>query len=304
MARLRGQFQQLSGSSYSFANTNINSFRTKHSLMQLAALDGTGKTFNVNIFPVGRKTVSRTGKFTLAKCDRLLIIPSYTVLVRRYQNQGIHLPSAASSPSGSSTPATASSYPEDESYLSPAPNMYDDLLSAPSQATSSRHRNSWSSMDNDAYATWSTAQEYDMPVAMTVPEMYHAPPPMPQFSLTQPPTLLSNAPLASDSSHWDTHAMHSALPMHARSPITSTSMQQSPSYYDYHQYPATQQPMMSYDPSYTASTAQPNYNRLPHRSSTSMPRPRTSSQEQQYLTHTSSPAYHDPRYPHHPPYPY
>ncbi|KAH9870951.1 hypothetical protein J1614_006525 [Plenodomus biglobosus] len=222
----------------------------------------------------------------------------YTVLVRRYQNQGIRLPDATSSPSESSTPAM-SSYPEDDDYPAPTPNMYTDLLSAPTHATSSRSRQSWSSMDNDAYATWSTAQDYNMPIAMTAPEMHHTTTTMPQYASTQPPLLGSNAPHASSSSHWMTLAMQSTMPMHTQSPVTSNV--QTP-YYGYGQYPATEQPMMAYDPSYTASTARVNYP-MPNQSACSMPRSRSSNQHQQ-ATHASSPIYNDPRYPHNPPYHY
>ncbi|KAF2849451.1 hypothetical protein T440DRAFT_469220 [Plenodomus tracheiphilus IPT5] len=224
----------------------------------------------------------------------------YTVLVRRYQNQGIQLPDAASSPSESSTPAM-SSYPEEDDYLGPAPNMYNDLLSAPKHATSSRSRHSWSSMDNDAYATWSTASDYNMPIAMTSTEMYHTTNTMPQFALTQPPVLVSNASHASSSSHWSTPAMQSTIPMHTQSPITTTTMQTP--FYGYEQFSSSEQPMMTYDPSYTASTARANY-AMPNQSASPMPRSRSPSQNQPYPTHISSPTYHDPMYPHNPPYHY
>lgn len=222
----------------------------------------------------------------------------YTVLVRRYQNQGIRLPDVASSPSESSTPAI-SSYPEDDDYLSSAPSMYTDLLSAPAHATSSRSRHSWSSMDNEAYATWSTGQAYNMPIAMTAPDLYHTTTTVPQYALAQPPTLGSNASHTTSSSHWTTSAMQSTMPMYTQSPVTDTL--QTPFYSD--NYPATEQTLMAYSPSYTASTARPNYT-MPNQSASSMPRSRSSSQYQHHPTHSTPPTYHDPRYPHNPAYHY
>lgn len=180
--------------------------------------------------------------------------------------------------------------------------MYDDLLSAPTQATSSRRSHSWSSMDNDTYATWSTAQDYTMPNAMTGLELYHPTALMPQFTI-QPPILGSNDPLTSVPTHWAAPAMQSSLPVHTRSPMRSNNIQ-SASFYGYDDYQSIQQPMAAYDPTYTASMAQGNYAMMPHHSATGMPRSSAATGQQHYPTYSTSPTYHDPRYPQNPSHQY
>jgi hypothetical protein len=167
---------------------------------------------------------------------------SYTVLVRKYQNQGVPLPNAPSSPSDCGTPAL-SSYPEDDDYLSGNAGIYDDLLQAPSHTA---HRNSWSSFDNDAYSTWSSPQDYGLPPAIASPSAHH----IPQYAYTQPPQVNSNVP-----STWD-----QTTPYIQHTSSLHTSAPTNPSAYGYSTYPVAQQPMI---PVYSASTARAQYATMP-----------------------------------------
>jgi hypothetical protein len=208
-----------------------------------------------------------------------LTYSSYTVLVRRYQNQGITLPNAPSSPSDCGTPAL-SSYHDDDDYLSTNAGIYDDLLlQAPSHTT---HRNSWSSIDNDAYSTWSSSQGYGMPPAIASPSTYHTPATIPQYAYTQPPPLGSNLP-----STWDQPTPY----MHHPSSLLHTGAPTNPSPYEYSTYPVAQQPMMTHSPAYTASTDRAQYATMP---------PTTSGQ--QVYDPNASAIYRGPRHQQHPYY--
>ncbi|KAL6708038.1 hypothetical protein ACN47E_003472 [Coniothyrium glycines] len=224
----------------------------------------------------------------------------YTVLVRRYRNQGITLPSAGSSPSESSTPAHLSSYQEDDDYFTPAQTRYNGFLAAPSHSRS-RSRNSWSSMDNDTYATWSTSQEYTMPMAIQGPSTYETPTPLPNYHASSTRSLSLSVPPATSTLDWTTATLpRSSNPMYTRSP-DSIDYMADPTFYGYNQYQNSQQPMMNYNPAYTASTTP-----APHALHTTTPsrphrRSQTSGEQQAYID-TLSGVYHDPIYPHPPSY--
>ncbi|USP75623.1 uncharacterized protein yc1106_02897 [Curvularia clavata] len=202
----------------------------------------------------------------------------YTVLVRRYQNQGITLANAPSSPSDCSTPAPTASYAEDDGYLSPNPTVYDPLL----QLSSRRgDRLSWSSYDNDAYSTWSSQQACSVPIPPSVPDprMHQPLTAMPQYGYAQPPLLSSNAPPS-----WNQPSPY----MHPSSPSLHTGASAHHSVYGYNSHPVAQQPILSRSASYTAPTAQAPYVTMPHVPSC------TGSGQQDYNATTSA-MYQDPR---------
>jgi hypothetical protein len=202
--------------------------------------------------------------------------------VRRYQNQGITLPNAPSSPSDCGTPAALSSYPEDDEYLSPNSHMYDTFLSTPSHGSS---RHSWSSFDNDAYSTWSSPQTYATPTAIA-DQTSHRPSVTPsQYLYTQPP-LGSNVP-----STWDQTSPYT----HHPSPSLHTGASASSSVYGYSPYVVAQLPMMPHSITYTASTDRAAYATMPNRS------PPAASGQRIYDPSTSA-MYCDPRHSQHPYY--
>ncbi|KAF1850728.1 uncharacterized protein K460DRAFT_274073 [Cucurbitaria berberidis CBS 394.84] len=224
----------------------------------------------------------------------------YTVLVRRYQNQGISLPSAASSPSESSTPTPLSSYPDDDDeYISPTPTMYGNLLSTQSRATSSEINHSWSSLGSDAYPTWSSPQDYNMPMAMTGAEIHHAITPMQNYAFAQPPSLGSTVPAASTSWNWTATSMDPSSAMHAISPPATSPSVPDPSFYGYSNYPVVQQPMTGQYPTYSTSPVQGTYPAMPNRSLAGMHGPGTTAEQQAYGSNSSA-TYSDPRRPQNP----
>ncbi|KAF1836424.1 hypothetical protein BDW02DRAFT_493725 [Decorospora gaudefroyi] len=187
----------------------------------------------------------------------------YTVLVRRYQHQGIALPNsnAPSSPSDCGTPAASVSFHDDEQYISPNPRMYEDLLPIPSH-TGNRH--SWSSYDNDAYSTWSTPQGYGMPTAIAGSS---APQPsaainIHQYAYTQPPLLDSTVPTG-----WGQEMPY----VHHTSPLLHAGTSATPSVYGYSNYAITQPPLVTHNSAYTASTGRAPYATTPNRSDPSLP---------------------------------
>jgi hypothetical protein len=239
--------------------------------MQSSGSDDTGKTSSGSSSQEGQRMISRIGKLSTRGNDRSqLIESSYTVLVRRYQNQGITLSNAPSSPSDCGTPAL-SSYHDDEGYLSTNAGIYDDLLQASSHTA---HRNSWSSFDNDAYSTWSSSQGYGMPPAIANPSS------IPQYAYTQPPLLGSNTP-----STWDQRTHYT----HQPSSSIHTGAPTNPSLNGYSTYPAAQQPMMTHNAAYTASTGRAQYATMPYRS------PPASSGQRVYDPNASA-MYRDPRH--------
>ncbi|CAA9960373.1 Myb DNA-binding domain protein [Pyrenophora teres f. maculata] len=199
----------------------------------------------------------------------------YTVLVRRYQNQGIALPNDPSSPSDCGTPAALSSYPDDDEYNSFNSQIYDTIL-PPSQPD----------FDTNGYSTWSSPQAYAMSTTITAQNNHHSSNTHPPYAYAQPPPLPSNMP-----SNWDgaPHYMHHPLPlMHSNAPTNE------PIY----GYSAYQQPHMSHDlGSYTASMAQTCFTAMPDHHS---PPPPTSGQQQHgYPTYTMAMS-PDPRHPYYP----
>ncbi|EOA86197.1 uncharacterized protein SETTUDRAFT_110184 [Exserohilum turcica Et28A] len=209
----------------------------------------------------------------------------YTVIVRRYKNQGITLSHAPSSPSDSGTPAPRSSFADDDTgYLSPSSGIFDSLLQTPSSQRG--HRLSWSSFDNDAYSTWSSQQAYAMPDA-TSPTQHqhqhqhqhhhhqHSPSgaALPQYAYTQPPPLPADA-----HPPWNHQHQTSSHPyMQHAAPAASLHMEvpTSPSLYDYTGYPGladhTQHPIMGPAAPYTAPASQAPNATMPRRLSPSAP---------------------------------
>ncbi|KAG9195285.1 hypothetical protein G6011_00406 [Alternaria panax] len=206
----------------------------------------------------------------------------YTVLVRRYQNQGITLPNAPSSPSDCGTPAGLSSYPDDDDHLSYSSHVFDTLLPTPPHGS---NRHSWSSFDNDAYSTWSSPQIYATPTTTADHTVHHQSITASQYLYTQPP-LGSNVP-----STWDQtspYAHHPASILHTGAPT-------NPPVYGYNPYQVAQQPIVPHNIAYTASTDRPAYATMPNRSA-----PTASSQ--QVYDPSASAIYRDPRHSQHPYY--
>ncbi|KAH5254446.1 hypothetical protein HBI67_152120 [Parastagonospora nodorum] len=163
----------------------------------------------------------------------------YTVLVRRYQNQGIFLPSRGSSPSDSSTPGPLSNYALDDEYSYDASNSYNTLMPPQHHGTSAGSHRSWSSLDSEAaISTWSHPPDYSLPIISPTPNMTGQP--LPDYALAPHPHALT---------HWDwpSNAMHARSPisynahpapqhyddyaLHARSPI-SYNAHPAPQHYD------------------------------------------------------------------------
>ncbi|EAT86972.1 hypothetical protein SNOG_05908 [Parastagonospora nodorum SN15] len=141
----------------------------------------------------------------------------YTVLVRRYQNQGIFLPSRGSSPSDSSTPGPLSNYALDDEYSYHASNSYNTLMPPQHHGTSAGSHRSWSSLDSEAaISAWSHPPDYSLPIISPTPNMTGQP--LPDYALTPHPHALT---------HWD----WPANAMHARSPI-SYNAHPAPQHYD------------------------------------------------------------------------
>lgn len=202
------------------------------------------------------------------------------MLVRRYQNQGITLPSRASSPSDSSTPNPLSNYPLDDDYSYDSSNIYNNTLMPPHpQGTSAGSRRSWSSIDSKAAVTaWSNPQDYTLPIAVPTPNMTHATHhSTPDYAYAPPHTHTSG----DWSNDWASTAPN---PMHAHLPVSysnSTGTPAQPHYDDYamhhHSQPLSGNNLFSRSP---APASYPGM--LPNAAPTSMPRARTWSEEQGY----------------------
>ena len=159
---------------------------------------------------------------------------------------------------------------------------------------------SWSSLDSDAYSSWSSPQDYNMPITVTSPRDSHASTPIPHYAFTQPPTLNSNASITSPW-NWTTTSMHPS--MHDGVPATSSSTP-DPSYYGYDDYSVVHQPMMSHSPtSYVPSLVQLAYTTMPNRPPRSTPQPTTTTEQPNYQPNTAT-TYPDPRHPHNSMYQY
>jgi hypothetical protein len=206
------------------------------------------------------------------------------VLVRRYQNQGITLPSRASSPSEASAPTPLSMYPPDNEYSPFFPNDYNSLMPPQTRGTSvgSRHH-SWSSFDSEGMSAWSSSQDYTVPMVAT--EMTHATSPIPDYAFTAPQTLASN------DYDWNWTPNPSA-PMQAPSPV-SYSTHPAPRHYD--DYALAQPPAMSTSSRSTARATYPGMTGVP----TSVPAQRTRAwsghEQQQYDSLAPTSTYLDPR---------
>jgi myb proto-oncogene protein len=173
--------------------------------------------------------------------------------VRRYQNQGLTLSNAPSSPSDSGTPAALSNYHDDDEYRSSNPQTYDTLLTAPSHVS---RRHSRSSCDTDAYSIWSSPQGYGMSTAISGPSAHHTSTEMLPYAYTQPPQLGPNVP-----STWDQTMPY----MHHPSSSLHTGAPGTPSVYGYSAYPIAQQPIITPSPAYTASADRAPYATIPNR---------------------------------------
>jgi hypothetical protein len=211
------------------------------------------------------------------------------VLVRRYQNQGITLTSRAGSPSEASASTPHSMYPPDDDYSSFLPNDYDSLMPPHTQGTSAGSHRSWSSMDSEALSTWSSPQDYTLP--MTTADMTHATDLIPEYAFTAPRTLASN--------DWD-WTPNPSTPMQAQSPISYNTIS-APQHYD--NYAMAHPPTMSR--SYSRSPGRATYPSMTGAAPTNMHVPGTrarawSGQEQQQQQHhydslAPTSTYPDPR---------
>lgn len=186
-------------------------------------MEGIGKTYNASTSQGDQRTQSRTGTHFLKALEFVLTDLSYTVLVRKYQNQGICLPSRGSSPSDSSTPAPLSSYALDDEYSYDASNSYNNTLMPPQHhGTSAGSHRSWSSLDSEAaLSAWSHPPDYSLPIISPTPNMIHVPH---DYALAPHP----HAP-----THWD----WTANAMHARSPISYNTPPAPQNYDDYALHP-------------------------------------------------------------------
>lgn len=217
--------------------------------------------------------------------------------MRRYQNQGITLPSRNSSPSESSTPAPPSHYAPDDDYFYDNSSSYQNLMPPQNQGTSAGSRGSWSSFDSErAVAAWSNPS-YDLSLLPTS-SMSHTTPGMGNYAYAPSQAPASHAwpwPAPSTSSS----AMDPNLHMQVRSPVSYSAP--APAHYD--DFPMAQ-PLMS--PSggraYSRSPGRASYPGLQANAApTSTPRARTWSEQQGYdsLAQTTYP---DPRHPQNPLY--
>jgi len=152
-------------------------------------------------------------------------------------------------------------------------------------------------MDNDGYATWSTAQAYQ---PTSAPDLYHPSAPMSQYALAQPPVLCSNAPRASSPTHWTPSPVPSAMPSHTSSPDPS-AMQ--PPFYGYSHYSSPEPAMLAYEAHYATSTARSSYASLPQPSPPPILHRSTPSREHHAYGLPNPPlTYHQPQFAHASPY--
>jgi myb proto-oncogene protein len=218
------------------------------------------------------------------------------VLVRRYQNQGITLPSRASSPSEPSPPADLDSYTHDDEYTPYSSGSYDTLMPPhPHHASAGRHR-SWSGFDSEALLTWPSPHAYDLPITVTSPDMTHATNAIPDYAFAPPRSLASSVSNATAHWDWNTASMNPSAPMQARSPASYSDS--APPHYDAYGMP---QPVMSSSRSYSSNPGRASYSSMPNAAPTSMPRTRAWS-EQQHYDSLSPTTYPDPRLQHDPLY--
>lgn len=185
----------------------------------------------------------------------VLTWPSYTVLVRRYQNQGITLPR----PAGTPEPSTYSATDDDD--MSYGSSAYDDLLPAHTQVSTPETQHSWPT--DGAYSGWTSQESFNIitSTASNYPHMH------------QPLTVN-----VSQGSPWDwaTSSISSHSPMMAlASPQVYTNVSDHATLSPYDHYAAT--PSM-------VSPATMNYSGHIARGPTSSP-----------ISSTASPSYQDPQ---------
>lgn len=85
----------------------------------------------------------------------------YTVLVRRYQNQGISLPGAIET-QNTFSPTRQSVYSgtdDDSSSYAPSVNMYDELLPTQTQVSTPETHSSWS-FDEEPFTSWPSQENF------------------------------------------------------------------------------------------------------------------------------------------------
>jgi hypothetical protein len=180
---------------------------------------------------------------------------SYTVLVRRYQNQGIILPQPASTPEPSTYSAT------DDDDMSYGSSAYDDLLPAHTQVSTPETQHSWPT--NGSYSGWTSQESFDV-MTSTAPNYPH---------VNQPLTVI-----ASQGSQWDwaTTSMNTHSPMMAlASPHVYSSVSDHATLAPYDHYAATTSMLSPTTMNYAGHVA---------RGPTSSP-----------ISSTASPSYQDPQ---------
>ncbi|KAF2821115.1 hypothetical protein CC86DRAFT_109350 [Ophiobolus disseminans] len=212
----------------------------------------------------------------------------YTVLVRRYQNQGITLPSRASTPSEPDTPSALSQYSPEGDYTSYDPSLYGALMPPQSQVTSASRHRSWSNLESDSVSAWSSPQDYGLPMTLPTTDMTNT---MPDYTFAPPRTLGSNVSSAAAAAHWNwtSTSMNVSAPMQAQSPISYTAA--VPTHYDDYGMP---RPVMTTGRSYSRSPARATYSAMPNAAPTSVPRARAWSDNQHYDSLQPT-TYPDPR---------
>lgn len=185
------------------------------------------------------------------------MFPSYTVLVRRYQNQGIPLPH----PAGTPEPSTYSATDDDE--MSYGSSAYDELLTAhTTQVSTPETQHSWPT--DGTYSGWTSQESFDV-MTSTAPTYSH---------VNQPLTVN-----VSQGSQWDwaTTCMNTA-----HSPMMAMA---SPHAYPHVSEHATLSPYDHYagSPVMLSATNGMNYTGHAARGPTSSP-----------ISSTASPSYQDP----------
>jgi hypothetical protein len=197
------------------------------------------------------------------------------VLVRRYQNQGITLPSRASSPSEPRTPSALSHYSPDEDYMTYNSDAFGNLMPPQTQGTSSGSHRSWSSFSSESMTAWSSSGEYDLPMVLPTADMTHATSALPDYAYAPPPN-------PSNQWNWATTPMDIAAPMQAQSPVSYSMPPQhsAPAHYD------------DYD---NAQPVSRSYSRSPARATyAATPDARTWSEHQHYDSLGPTTTYTDP----------
>jgi hypothetical protein len=203
----------------------------------------------------------------------------YTVLVRRYQNQGITLPSRASSPSEPSTPAPSANRTHEDEYPLYASDAYGNLMPPHTHGASTRSRRSWSSLDSEALA-WSSPQDYNIPLTTSPVGFDHTTSSMTGYEYVQPCDLSSNVSTTPADWNWSTTSVEPSSTMYARTPVAYTNIAHlAPQHYDSSR---RTRPVMSSNVSYSSLPARTTYSTMPNAATTNVPRSRAWSDQQEY----------------------